>query len=101
MIVNEVDVIVTAATLAEAAGRTGGLVVPAEFQNRLRGMDLCGRAHHTGFSQAVRTEHLRDFAEIANIELAVIDSETKLEPFRESLRNAEIYYHLASGLGRM
>ena len=41
------------------------------------------------------------FAEIANVELAVIDGRTELEDFRKSLANAEIYYHLAPGLGRM
>ena len=47
------------------------------------------------------TEHLEDFAEIAGIELAIIDAETRLRAFRQQLRNDEIYYYLAPGLGRI
>jgi len=32
-----------------------------EFRGRVRGVDLCRGAHHTGFSQAVTTEMLEDF----------------------------------------
>jgi L-arabinose isomerase len=45
-----------------------------------------GGAHHTGFSQALTTEHLEDFAEIAGIELIVIDAETRLRELRRQLR---------------
>jgi len=57
-----------------------------------------GGAHHTGFSQAVTTEMLEDFAEMAGIELAIIDVKTELRPFREALRHNEAYYALRSGL---
>jgi len=57
-----------------------------------------GGAHHTSFSYAVKTEHLEDLAEIAGIEMALIDGETRLRSFQQQLRNDEIYYHLAPGL---
>jgi L-arabinose isomerase len=57
-----------------------------------------GGAHHTGFSQAVTTEMLEDFAEIAGIELVVIDAKTEVRPFRQELRHNEAYYALRSGL---
>ena len=57
-----------------------------------------GGAHHTGFSQAVTAEMLEDFAEIAGIELAIIDAKTELRPFRQALRHNEAYYALRSGL---
>ncbi|HEY0790424.1 MAG TPA: L-arabinose isomerase [Chthoniobacterales bacterium] len=60
-----------------------------------------GGAHHTGYSYVVKTEHLEDLAEIAGIELAVIDQNTKLRDFRQQLRSDEVYYHLAPGLGRL
>jgi L-arabinose isomerase len=60
-----------------------------------------GGAHHTGFSYAVTTEHIEDFAEIAGVELAIIDQDTKLRPFQQQLRNNELYYHLVPGLGRL
>ena len=60
-----------------------------------------GGAHHTGFSYAVTTQHMEDFAEIAGLEPVVIDGETELPAFKQQLRYNEIYYHLAPGLGRL
>ena len=34
-------------------------------------------------------------------ELAVIDAKTELRAFRQQMRNDELYYHIAPGLGRM
>ena len=41
---------------------------------------------------------LRDFAEIAGIEIVVIDQQTELQEFRKELRWNEIYYHLNGGI---
>jgi len=57
-----------------------------------------GGAHHTGFSQAVTTEMLEDFAEIAGIELVIIDQQTRLRDFKKELRFNDVYYALRSGL---
>jgi len=43
-----------------------------------------GGAHHTGFSQAVTTEMLEDFAAMAGIETVVIDAGTKLRQFNRN-----------------
>jgi L-arabinose isomerase len=59
---------------------------------------LAGGAHHTGFSQAVTSAHLEDFAEIAGIEFALIDENTSLSSFKKELKWNEMYYHLAKGL---
>jgi L-arabinose isomerase len=56
-----------------------------------------GGAHHTGFSQAVTTEMIEDFAEIAGLELAVIDAATNLREFKQQLKSSEVYYALRSG----
>lgn len=53
-----------------------------------------GGAHHTGFSKAVTTEHLRDFAEIADIELLTIDDDTKVNEFKKELKWNNVYYKL-------
>jgi L-arabinose isomerase len=45
-----------------------------------------GGAHHTGFSHALTMEHMEDFAEIAGVELVVIDAETRLRELRRQLR---------------
>jgi L-arabinose isomerase len=59
---------------------------------------LAGGAHHTGFSQAITSEHLVDFAEMADIELVLIDEKTTIIDFKKELRWNEVYYYLARGL---
>jgi L-arabinose isomerase len=53
---------------------------------------LAGGAHHTCYSQNLTTEHLRDFADIAGIEFALIGKNTELYQFRNELRWNEVYY---------
>ena len=60
-----------------------------------------GGAHHTCYSYSVTTEHLEDLAEIAGVEIVVIDADTRMREFRAGLRRDEVYYHLAPGLGRV
>ena len=55
---------------------------------------LAGGAHHTVFSKAIHTEYIEDFADMAGIELVVIDEETKTRDFKEKLRWNEVYFHL-------
>ncbi len=46
-----------------------------------------GGAHHTVYSQAVTTAMLENFAEIAGIELIVIDRDTRLRQFKKESGN--------------
>jgi L-arabinose isomerase len=101
LIVNEVDVVAPPHPLPKLPVARAVWSCRPDFKTACAAWIYAGGAHHTGFSHAVKTEHLRDFAEIANVELAVIDAKTDLQEFRRSLANAEIYYHLAPGLGRM
>ena len=55
---------------------------------------LAGGAHHTCYSQNLTVEHLEDFAEMAGIEMVLIDESTNLRQFKQDLRNNEVYYHL-------
>ena len=45
-----------------------------------------GGAHHTGYSLAVTTEMLEDYARMADVELVVIDADTKLRAFERELQ---------------
>jgi L-arabinose isomerase len=47
---------------------------------------LAGGAHHSSFSQSVTTEHLENFAEMAGIEMLLIDSSTEIVRFKKELR---------------
>ncbi|SFZ94311.1 L-arabinose isomerase [Flaviramulus basaltis] len=55
---------------------------------------LAGGAHHTVYSQAITTEYMEDFADIAGIELLVIDQDTKVRPFKDSMNANEAYYNM-------
>jgi len=57
-----------------------------------------GGAHHTGFSMAVTTEMMEDFAEIADMEVLYIDKDTRIRDFKNEIRWNDVYYHLAPGL---
>ena len=45
-----------------------------------------GGPHHMVFSQAVMSEHLEDFAEMAGVECVRIDGETRIEEIKRELR---------------
>lgn len=53
---------------------------------------LAGGAHHTCYSQNLTSEHLTDFAEMANIEMVLIDKDTKISQLKNELKWNEIYY---------
>jgi L-arabinose isomerase len=68
--------------------------VEPSFKSGVAAWIYAGGAHHTGYSYSVKTEHLRDFADIAGIEIVVIDSNTQLDRFRDELRWNEVYWSL-------
>jgi L-arabinose isomerase len=100
LIVNEVDAVVPAHPLPNLPVARALWECKPDFKTALAAWIYSGGAHHTGFSYSVTTEHLRDFAEIAGIEVVVIDADSKLELLRNELRWNEVYYHLAPGIGR-
>lgn len=53
---------------------------------------LGGGAHHSGFSQCVTMEHLRDFADMLDIEMLEIDASTDIRAFKGEIRANEVYY---------
>lgn len=55
---------------------------------------LAGGAHHTVFTQSLTTEYMEDFADMAGIELLVIDEDTKIRDFKNLINSNEVYYHL-------
>jgi len=101
LLVNEVDVVTPPQPLPKLPVARAVWECRPDFKTACAAWIYAGGAHHTGFSYSVTTEHMEDFAEIANIEIVVIDAETRLRQFKQDLRNNEIYYHLAPGLGRL
>ncbi len=47
---------------------------------------LAGGAHHTAFSQNLTTDHIESLADIFNVELVVIDKDTRLRQLKNELR---------------
>jgi len=57
-----------------------------------------GSSHHTAFSLAVTPEHLQDFADMADVELVLIDERTRLRDLQNELRWNEAYHLMTKGL---
>ena len=53
---------------------------------------LAGGAHHTCYSQNLTSEHLEDFAEMADIEFLLIGKDTRISEFKNTLRWNDMYY---------
>jgi L-arabinose isomerase len=68
--------------------------VHPNFQEGVAAWIYGGGAHHTVYSYNVTSQQVRDFAEIANVECLVIDSDTKLNNFKNELRWNEAAYKL-------
>ena len=101
LIVNEVNAVKPLRPLPKLPVARAVWECLPDFKTACAAWIYAGGAHHTGYSYAVTTEHLEDFAEIAGIELAVIDADTRLREFKQLLRQNEVYYHLVPGLGRL
>ena len=100
LLVNEVDAVIPPHPLPKLPVARAMWKCRPDFKTACAAWIYGGGAHHTGFSYAVTTENLEDLAEIAGIEIAVIDADTRIREFKAQLRADEIYYHLAPGLGR-
>lgn len=57
-----------------------------------------GGSHHTSFSLGLTSEHLEDFAGMADIEILLINEDTKLAEFKKEIRWNDLFYHLAKGI---
>jgi L-arabinose isomerase len=86
MIVNEVDVIQPDAPLPKLPVARAVWLPKPSLKVAAAAWIYAGGAHHTGFSQALTTEHMEDFAVMAGIELIVIDDDTRLRDLRRQLQ---------------
>lgn len=57
-----------------------------------------GGAHHSVHTQGVTTEQIADYAEMADVELVVIDASTNIREFKKELRHNAAYYALNQGI---
>ena len=59
---------------------------------------LAGVTHHTSFSYDLTVEYMEDYADIAGIELVVIDKDTTISSFKKELQYNDLYYMLNRAL---
>lgn len=97
-LVNEVDVIDPPHPLPKLPVARAVWKCRPDLKTAVAAWIYAGGAHHTGFSHSVTTAQIEDLAEIAGVEVAVIDAETRLRDFKQQLRNNEVYHHIASGM---
>lgn len=65
-----------------------------DFKTATEAWIYAGGAHHTAMTYDLTTEHLRDFAEMMDIELIVIDKDTKIEALKRELQYNDIIWRL-------
>jgi L-arabinose isomerase len=92
MIVNEVDVVTPDRDLPKLPVARAVWECRPNLATAAAAWIYAGGAHHTGFSQSLTTEHLLDFADMADVEFLLIDKSTDVRQFRNELRwNAAAY----------
>ena len=69
-----------------------------DFRTAVEAWLTAGGAHHTVLSRALDPEPIVDLAEMAGVELLVIDETSSPTAFRNELRWNQAYFHLARGL---
>jgi L-arabinose isomerase len=97
LLVNEVDVVNPEKPLPKLPVARALWVPKPDLQIGASAWIYAGGAHHTGFSQAVTTEMIEDFAAMAGVELVVIDADTKLRQFKQELEWNDVAYGLRRG----
>jgi L-arabinose isomerase len=99
LLVNDVEVVPTDAPLPKLPVARALWIPQPNLKVAAAAWILAGGAHHTGFSQAVTSAHLQDFADMADMEMLLINKDTDLAEFKKEIRWNDVYYLIAKGLG--
>ena len=92
LVANEVDVTAPPKALPRLPVARAVWSCRPDFKTACAAWIRAGGAHHTVFSYSVTAEHLRDFAEIAGIELLLIDASSTLPAVEKEIRWNEASY---------
>ena len=99
LVANEVEVVAGRRGAAASAGRASDLEAEARAsQRRPRGGSRRRAPPHELHPGPRRPRLISDFAEIAGVEIVVIDERTTVSGLKKELRWNHAYYHLARGL---
>jgi L-arabinose isomerase len=97
LLVNEVDVVSPEQPMPKLPVAQALWEPKPDFETALACWIHAGGAHHTGFSQSLTSEHLEDFAEIADLEYLLIGEKASVFEFKKELRWNEVYHALNKG----
>jgi L-arabinose isomerase len=92
VIVNEVETVAPEKPLPKLPVARALWIPKPDFETAIESWILAGGGHHTVFSQAVTTECLEDYTEIAGVELLVINGRTTVSEFKKELRWNDMYF---------
>ena len=98
LVANEIDVVTPPAPLPKLPVARAIWKPKPDFETAAEAWLAAGGSHHTVFTSALGIEPLSDLAEMAGVELLVIDDGTRGRDFRNELRWNQAYYRLAQSL---
>lgn len=93
LIVNKVDCIKSKA-LPKLPVASALWIPRPSFEVGIASWILAGGTHHSAFSYDLTVEYWQDYAEIAGIEILVIDENTTIDKLKFELKVNEVYYLL-------
>ncbi|MCE7059316.1 L-arabinose isomerase [Dyadobacter sp. CY343] len=92
IIVNEVDAVAVTEKLPKLPVARALWKPQPDMQTGCAAWIYAGGAHHTVYSQNLTVDHIETFAEMAGVELVVIDKNTTLRQLKNELRWSEGFY---------
>jgi L-arabinose isomerase len=92
LIVNEVETVPPQKPLPKLPVARALWIPKPDFETAVTAWIMAGGSHHTVFSQGITSEYLEDFAEIAGIEVLVINKDTTMSQFKKELRWNESHF---------
>jgi L-arabinose isomerase len=94
MIVSEHDVVKADQPLPKLPTARAVWIPRPDLKTSAEAWILAGGAHHTSFSQALTSEHMKDFAAMADIEFIRIGAGTQIPALENELRWNDVAYRL-------
>ena len=97
LIVSEVDVVPAEAPLPKLPVARALWISRPDLRTAAAAWILAGGAHHTSFSFDVSSQEMQDFADIAGIEVLIINKDTQISEFKKELRWNEVLFNQSKG----
>ncbi|MBP2832895.1 L-arabinose isomerase [Aquimarina sp. U1-2] len=93
VICNEVEVVAPTESMLKLPTARALWKPKPNFETGIEAWLKCGGAHHTVFSQSLKSKHIQDLCEMLDIEVITIDDSTKLSNLNYQLMTGELFYN--------